>query len=427
MFKFARIAILAALGAAPAAFGAEANEFPLPRDAAEVLKSLGVVTHLDYGRTPYEDLSRVQAALRYVGIDRLRDMTPHANPRPYELLAAQGFRFNFVIRSEAAEELAKTVRALESFARRFKGSIVSVEGLNEIKIWPANYHGLGGFPAGIAVQRDLYALMKRSPVLGDIPVLALTLGGASAADHERLGDLSDYADLGNAHAYFEGRVPSSSWRFAIDLARRATPRLPHTAVTETGYSSAAGTPQGVPAEVQAKYLLVLIAEAWRENIPAIYLYQLVDDRHDDRDWSKSLGLYDADWQPKPAAHAIHHLTQGLTSNSIARASPTVLPYAIAGQSTGVRSLMLREADGTFDLLVWREARLWDDQARRMISAEPRILSVNAVAAQVIRIDTFTGERRELSSDTQTFQFLLEDRPVIIKFTPQSTKPRTREK
>lgn len=419
MSKLACLAISAVLALAPGA--------ALPRDATEALQSLGVVTHLDYRRTPYEDLSRVQAALRYVGIDRLRDMTPHANPKPYELLAAHGFRFNFVIRSEAAEELPATIRALESFAQRFRGSIVSVEGLNEINFWPANYRGLGGYPAGIAVQRDLYALMKASAVLRDTPVLALTLGGASAADHARLGDVSDYADLGNAHAYFDGRVPSASWRFAIDLARRSTPRLASSAVTETGYSSAAGTPQGVPADVQAKYLLVLIAEAWRENIPAIYLYQLVDDRRDNRDWSKSLGLYDADWQPKPAAHAIHHLTQALTSSSDTLASPPSLPYEIGGQSEGVASLMLRKADGVFGLLVWREVRLWDDSARRMISSEPRTLRVTAAAAQASRIDTFTGERRKLPGDSLAFEFLLEDRPVIIEFTPQSTKPFVREK
>jgi len=426
MFTRARIAILAVLVTVPAAFAAADDPAP-PREAAEALQSLGVVTHLDYRRTPYEDLSRVQAALRYIGIDRLRDMTPHANPRPYELLAAQGFRFNFVIRSEAAGQLPATVRTLEAFARRFQGSIVSVEGLNEIKIWPANYHGLGGFTAGVAVQRDLFALIRQSPELRRIPVLALTLGGASAADHARLGDLSDYADQGNAHVYFDGRVPSSSWRFALDLAQRSTPRLPSTAVTETGYSSAAGTPQGVPAEVQAKYLLVLIAEAWRQNVPALYLYQLVDDRRDENDWSKSLGLYDADWQPKPAAHAIHHLTHNLASSSKTPEPPRAFPYAIAGQSADVKSLMLRKADGTFDLLVWREVRLWDERERRMISVEPRIVSVTAGAARTSRIDTLTGERRELARDTQTLEFVIEDRPVIIEFVPQSTKPRTLEK
>jgi hypothetical protein len=239
--------------------------------------------------------------------------------------------------------------------------------------------------------------------------------------------LSDYADLGNAHAYFDGRVPSSSWRFAIDLARRSTPRLARSAVTETGYSSAANTPQGVPAEVQAKYLLVLIAEAWREDIPALYLYQLVDDRRDDKDWSKSLGLYDVDWQPKPAAHAIHHLTQTLASSANSSAALTTLEFTLGGQTAGVQSLPLRKSDGTLDLLIWREARLWDDQARRMIPAEPRSLRVSTSAHRAALVDTYTGERRELRNDTGHFEFVLTDRPVIIEFAPQSTKPRTLEK
>src|SRR4029434_6358858 len=104
--------------------------------------------------------------------------------------------------------------------------------------------------------------------------------------------------------------------------------------------------RGVPAEVQAKYLLVLVAEAWRQQVPAIYLYQLVDDRHDDKDWSKSLGLYDADWQPKPAAHAPHQLTQALNNPSSKVSSTSSFNYAITGQAAGVQSLLLREKDGS---------------------------------------------------------------------------------
>ena len=415
MSALAHLVAVAALVAAP------------PREASDVLQTLGVVTHLDYRGTPYENLAQVQTALRYVGIDRLRDMTPHANVRPYEQLAAQGFHFNFVIRSEAAEELPKTVRDLAAFQQRFKGSIVSVEGLNEIKFWPANYHGQTGFPGGVAVQRDLYSLMKHSAVLGKTPVLALTLGGASAADHARLGDVSDFSDLGNAHAYFDGRVPSSSWRFAIDLARRSTSKLAQSAVTETGYSSNPQTPQGVPSDVQAKYLLVLVCEAWRENTPATYLYQLVDDKRDAHDWSRSLGLYDVDWNPKPAAHAFHYLTQGLTSTFITRAAPRAFAYALSGESTDVQSLLLRKSDGNFALIVWREVKLWDEKARQTLVAESRLLSVTASAAHVASIDTFTGERRSLASSHGAYPFVLEDRPLILEFTPQSTQPISREK
>jgi len=130
-----------------------------------------------------------------------------------------------VIRRETVDELPKVVASLEDFARRHPRSIVALEGLNEIKIWPANYRGDTSFAGATAVQCELYRLARKpdSP-LRELPVIALTLGGASQRDHDRLGDLSDCADFGNAHVYFDTRPPGSSWRFARELARRATAR-----------------------------------------------------------------------------------------------------------------------------------------------------------------------------------------------------------
>jgi hypothetical protein len=338
-------------------------------------------------------------------------MTPLSHPEPYETLAADGWRFNFVFRGESADRLPATVAGLETFAHRFPGSIVSIEGLNEIKIWPAKYHGLEGFAAGVALQRDLYQAVKASPVLANIPVLAPTLGGASAADQERLGDLSDIADFGNAHVYFGGRVPSSSWRFAIDLAQRSTPRLRETVVTETGYSSAADTPQGVPEDVQARYLLVLLAEAWRERIPAVYLYQLVDDRRPGN-WSRYLGLYDVDWKPKLAAHAIHHLNSALTARVAQHGTPPEHAQLVAADQD-LQLLELTRADGGVCLLIWREVKLWDDQARHLLSVQPRDVSLRT-RAHARRLDLISGTSTTLTPIDGTLHFALTDAPVLIE-------------
>jgi hypothetical protein len=339
-------------------------------------------------------------------------MTPLSHPEPYETLAGDGWRFNFVFRGETADRLPATVAGLENFAHRFPGSIVSIEGLNEIKIWPAKYHGLEGFAAGVALQRDLYQAVKASPVLANIPVLAPTLGGASAADQERLGDLSDIADFGNAHVYFDGRVPSASWRFAIDLARRSTPRLPESIVTETGYSSAADTRQGVPEEVQARYLLVLLAEAWRERIPAVYLYQLVDDRRVPGNWSRYLGLYDIDWKPKLAAHAIHHLSSALAARAAPHATPSEHAQ-LAAADQDLHLLELARADGSHCLLIWREVKLWDDQARHLLSVAPREVSLQT-RAHARRLDLISGATTTLTPANGTLHFPLTDAPVLIE-------------
>jgi hypothetical protein len=385
------------------------------------LRRLGVVTHLDYRGTPYENLEQVRAALRYIGLDTLRDMTPLANTRPYESLAGDGFRFNFVIRRETVDELPKVVASLEDFARRHPRSIVALEGLNEIKIWPARYRGDSSFAGARAVQCELYRLTHRpASALREVPVIALTLGGASQRDHDQLGDLSDCADVGNAHIYFGTRPPRSSWQFARGLAKQATARKTTLAVTETGYSTAVDTGKGVPEDIQAKYLLVLAARALREDVPLTFFYQLVDDRQRP-DWSYFLGLYRHDWTPKPAAHAFRHFTQllrGRQANGHSAAAGARTPkFTLGGDAQGVESLALRRDDGSLAILLWREVDLWDGAARRHVPAPPRSLTLTIAAEGVGLGDPLTGEivplRTVKSASNNSFTFDLVDRPLIV--------------
>ncbi len=389
--------------------------------ATAALRRLGVVTHLDYRGTPYENLEQVRAALRYIGLDTLRDMTPLANKRPYESLAGDGFRFSFVIRRETVDELPKVVATLEDFARRHPRSIVAIEGLNEIKIWPASYRGDKSFTGAAAAQCELYRLARRpSSPLRELPVIALTLGGASQRDHDRLGDLSDCADFGNAHVYFDTRPPGSPWRFARELARRATARKTPLAVTETGYSTAVDSGKGVPEDVQAKYLLVLAARALRDEVPLTFFYQLVDDR-DRPDWSYFLGLYRLDWTPKPAAHAFHHFTRLLRGErareGTADRGARTTKFTLGGDADGVETLALRRDDGSIAILLWREVDLWDATARRNKAPEPRPLTLTIAAGDARLADPLTGDVTQLrtvkSASHNSFTFDLVDRPLVV--------------
>ncbi len=417
MFRRAHLILFISLlaGADPAS--GEAGDVA---DAKASLRRLGMVTHLDYRGTPYENLEKVRAALSYIGLDTLRDMTPLANTRPYVSLASDGFRFNFVIRSEAVNELPKTVTSLEQFARRYPGAIVAIEGLNEIKFWPASYRGDKSFAGARAAQCELYRLVHEpASNLRDLPVIALTLGGASKRDHDELGDVSDCADIGNAHIYFDQRPPSALWDFARNLARQATARRATMAVTETGYSTINGS-KGVPEDVQAKYLLVLAARALQEKVPLTFFYQLVDDR-EERDWSYFLGFYRHDWTPRPAAHAFHHFTQALRgerndANSAGRA-PALPKFTLSGDADGVESLALRRDDGSIAILLWREVDLWDAAAQTRRVARQRRLSLTIDARGARLVDALTGEiaslrivKREASHSS--FNIDLVDRPVI---------------
>jgi hypothetical protein len=384
------------------------------RDARAALDSLGVVTHLDYRGTPYEQTDRVSAALRHLGVRRVRDMIPDAIVRPYEALARDGVHFNFVIRGGRIDSIEPPIRRLEDLQRRFPGSVASIEGLNEANLWPATYRGLEKYVAAIAVQRELHARVRQSTVLGDVPVYALTLGGAGLSAFAQLDDLSDYADMGNAHVYFDTRPPNSTLTFATRLARLSTPRLEQLVVTETGYASAGQRGKAVDETVQAKYLLALVAETWKRAPPMTFIYQLVDDRIDRRNWSYNLGLYRFDWQPKPAADALHRLLRSVEDAISAREgaaceSRVTLPGEVS-------ALWLKVPRGCL-LLLWRDLALWNDAADAPISTTALHLSVKPVPAplRVSVLDAFDGSERNVGATASGFPIELADRPVLLRW------------
>jgi hypothetical protein len=388
------------------------------KPAADLIAAVGINVHMAYSRTPYTNVEKVQQAVQYLGITNLRDVTPMADAKAYDYLASHGSRFDFILRAETANDLPQTLQRLEGLMQRHPGCIASIEGLNEANHWPAKYKGLTGYPASIAVQRDLYAAVKASPTLRAVPVYSLTLGGAGPADYDKLGDLSDFADLGNAHIYFgNGGTPSSVWDRAYELNRRATLRLPKTVVTETGYTTSAAAPQGVNEQVQAKYLLTLLVEAWQKEVPRVFIYQLVDDSQDETNWTRGLGLYRFDWTPKAAANALHVLTSALLSSTGSQAPATgSLNYYVESSKAGTSDLLVSKANGSFDLLVWNEQKIWDGNARRELSAETVKVSLSLPQgySKIQIVDPLNAQRRTVSANAGRFEFDLGDHPLIVE-------------
>jgi hypothetical protein len=391
------------------------------RRATDLVSSVGVVVHLTYNQTPYADTGKVQQALSYTGIGTIRDATPPPDTRPYDYLASHGIKFDFVLRAEAAPELPATVRRLEAFAQRHPGAIAAIEGLNEVNNWPAKYKGLEGFPAAIAVQRDLYAAVKSSPTLKGVPVYALTLGVAGPADYAKLGDLSKIADFGNAHIYFpKGTPPSVVWNRAYELARQPTMRLAQSVVTETGYTTSKDSPHGVDEQVQAKYLLTLVVEAWFKRVPRVYIYQLVNDSLDETNWTRGLGLYRFDWTPKPAADAFHNLTSALlpagSPTAATRQQPSLDLQDVRSTKDNVNSLAVRKTDGTVALIFWREQNLWDGEARKEIPTTTAQISLLLASgySHVTVFDPLDGKRTQISPHNGRFDFDLPDHPLVIE-------------
>jgi hypothetical protein len=270
-----------------------------------------------------------------------------------------------------------------------------------------------GDAVGEAWRADA-ATRRPEPMMAAMSELGYDAMAVGKQEFVRLGDLSDYADLGNAHVYFDTRPPAESLDFATRLARTATPRLEQLVITETGYASAGQRGKAVDETVQAKYLLTLVAETWKRESPATFIYQLVDDRHDPRNWSYNLGLYRFDWRPKAAADALHRFLRRIEEAAAAREG------AACGWGltipAGVSALWLRVPSGCL-LLLWRELPLWDDIADKPRSIPALHLSLDPRPApnQLSLYDAFDGSERTPEIKPGGFTMVLADRPVLVRW------------
>jgi hypothetical protein len=398
-----------------------------PVAAVDLINSLGTVTHVMYSQTPYGNTQKVSDALTFTGIVNARDMAPMTDTSKLDLLANHGTRFDFVIGANMVANLPGTIKNLEAFLQKHPGSIGSIEGMNEVNNWPAKYKGLDGLPAGALVQQDLYKLVKASPILNGIPVYNLTLGAGTPADYAKLGDLSSYADQGNAHIYFpQGSPPSAIWDKAYLSARTTTMKLPAAVVTETGYTTSTKTPHYVDEPTQAKYILTLIAEAWSKKVPRFFIYELVDDSTDQTNWTAGLGLYRYDWTPKPAATAVHNLTSRLvpgglsakTAMSAATAtSDSSVALSLSATKTGVGSMTVQKPGGALAVLIWREQPLWDGTAKRPLATDDAQVSLQPPpggSTQATVYDPLTNQASSVALKNGTFSFQLTDHPLLVE-------------
>jgi len=393
--------------------------------AVDLINSLGIVTHVMYNQTPYANIQKVQEALSYTGIVNVRDMAPVGDTSKLDYLAGHGIRFDFVIGANMVATLPDTVHKLEVFQQKHPGSISSIEGMNEINNWPAKYKGKDGFPAAVLVQQDLYAAVKASPILKSIPVYNLTLGAGTPSDYAKLGDLSGFADQGNAHIYFpKGAPPSAIWDKAYLGARASTLRLPAAVVTETGYTTAKNSPHGVDEATQAKYILTLIAEVWSKKVPRTFIYELVNDSTDESNWTGGLGLYRYDWTAKPAATAIHNLTSRLLPGAVsamtaaARSEQPNVEFALSATKNGVGSMSIAKSGGAIAVLIWREQSLWDGSAKRELAtdeAQVSLMPAVAGSSQATVYDPLTNKAASVTQKSGTFSFQLTDHPLLVEF------------
>ena len=399
---------------------------PTATTASAFLASIGVNTAMDYTDTTYANVTMVVQSLAYLGVSLVRDHIPAtdaASLAPYLALAAAGIRFDFLFPGGALN-LTANMQALNTFAKDAPGAIAAVEGPNEVNLWPVSYNGQGGLAGAAAEQKAIYAAVHADATLAGIPVYALTLGGGSASQERALGNLSAYADYGNAHVYPDsGAPPNPNW-LTPWLASQSVPTGSDPMVlTEFGYTTAVNSSSGerVPLDVQAKQDLDVLFDAWKAGVKTTYLYELMASpdpglTDDEADY----GLFNADGTPKPAATAIHNTTAILADNGTGGVALGALNYSVSNLPSTGNTLLLEKSNGTFDIVLWNEPVLWNAATRSENTIATTSVTVNlgGTFASVSLFDPLVGTAAvQTFTNVSQVQVGLSDHPLFLQVSP----------
>lgn len=412
------------------------------RRAAAFVDSVGTNLHITWGGdTSWADKGRIVRAMQATGIQHARDAVPYDwSQATYERLNRElGVRF-LIIPDRGMYNPIQTYRPqLDNIVRLLDacpGSVAAFEGFNEINNtgWTINVGG-GNTAADLRLGRDLQAKLWRE--IHDHPdarVKALEVANLTVASispdqaFASLGDMSAWADHGSWHTYFgQGDQPRAMLENGWNGARKTVPNK-SAMLTETGYYTAVQDMGwgggGVDYPTQAKLMTSLLLAAHEMGFARSYLYSLMDDPADlarSTNIEASFGICRGDGTPKPAGAAIRRLLDALrdTAANALTFTPGELDYTLTGMPSTGRHMLFQRASGEFVLVLWNEAKVWDQPNKRAINNAPVQVKLTlgraATAASVS--EPMTGSLAIVKGiSTIELPLTLADHPVLVTLT-----------
>lgn len=339
-----------------------------------IADSVGVNVHLHYTDSTYANFDLVKSLLVDLHVRHIRDglidTTWAEYYKRHNELGTLGIHCLFLTSPKQSDTLLATYPA--KMARSFEG----YEGPNE--------YNQSGDPHWADTLKDftprLFEIVKKNPSTGGKGIVvgpSLTQPDA----YPQVASLQRFFDFSNMHNYFGGRNPGTpgwggdgygSIDWNLRLARGAWSDKP-VMTTETGYTTDMENKQGIPEDVDAKYMPRLILEQLLHHIRRTYIYELIDLGAKINKNDSQFGLVRTDGSKKPAYLALKNLI-ALTEDRRTGAAPEDLDFHFAGDTTDVHHLLARRADGSFLLFFWIEKPAFDQQTRRPIAVENRAIT-----------------------------------------------------
>ena len=397
--------------------------------ASAFVSSLGINTKSGDYIDGYKNASLIINSLNYIGISTVRDAYSQygqAN-EVIDALASAGVKFDFrvsyTLPASGSAGISSYIDALKAFVAEHPGSIIAIEGLNEVNtLTSLTYNGATYIDAAVAFQRDLYTAIKADPVLSSVVVYNLSLADNDATAYAAVGDLGAYSDAANAHPYPNtGRAVDGQVENTISLAQ-STSRGDPVVVTETGYTTLPSVPGvGVDQDAQAKLILQNILSAYEDGSSQTYIYTLFDEPSvsDTRGEKEvTFGIFNADGSPKEAAIALHNLTTILNfGNDGSATTATDTQFTLSGAPSSTHSMVLTKSGDVYDIVLWQDTPVWNDVTDTAITTPATTTTVNLgeVASTVRVYDPLNGlEPIATYTNVSSFTVPLSDHPLIIE-------------
>lgn len=335
---------------------------PIPADS--VADSIGVSIHLHFHDTVYGDFPLVRRLLHELGVRHVRDGLIDTAWTPYyerhRLLGEDGIRCLYVTAPKLSSE------AITGWPKRVGPAFEGYEAPNEYD----NSHD----PQWAATLQDFLPRLREAahaaPEAASLPIIGPSL--IHASDYAQIQAAGPTFDIGNLHNYFGGRNPGTAgWGNngygSIDANMRdihaVWPGKP-LMTTETGYTTDPAAPQGIPEDVEGRYMPRAILEQLLHGIQRTYLYELIDEGQAGVG-ERAFGLAHGDGSPKPAFTALANLIRETESSG---GMPPLgnLDVRIEGGSASVHHMLLERRDGTYLLALWIEAPAYDVNSKQAI-------------------------------------------------------------
>jgi hypothetical protein len=377
--------------------------------------------------TSYGNPDAVIRQLRFVGIKHIRDTLFIGDRLPslLKLNRELGIKADLGYDDYRSESGIESLRAALANVRAAARMIEAFEGPNEPDQFGLRFDGLTGAAAVHKAQRALYTAVKEDRTFLGIPIFCPALSfPAPGGLANNLQDMSEFCDFATSHDYVENlslgpALPLDYLRRWTSFAKAFVPGRPHV-ITEGGWATNPGDPEGVDESTQATYLLTYLLDAALLGISRTYIYDLADDGPDPAYQSNvnHYGMFRYDGTPKPAARMLAAL------NSLLAGKPSAGNYVgfrLSGFPQTGHSLTFRRAHRSQIVALWNESYLWDRQLHQPRPAveTPVQIEFATTVSSVRRLDIFSDTApQRLPLQGNKVSTLVPDHPIFLEVEVQ---------